>query len=118
MKKLVLILFFTGSASVLLAQGTLNFSSFATGVNAPVTNYGGLRITAWLGVPYVADLFYSTTTNSSTFDFQAAGFNQPFSTLTLSGGGYFLGGARTINGVTGTILAQVRVWNSAWGSTW
>ena len=55
--KLIVLLCLTGTFSV-LAQGTLIFANFATGVNAPVTNSVGQRITAATpGGDYVADLF-------------------------------------------------------------
>jgi hypothetical protein len=117
MKKLLTLLVVAVGASAALAQGTINFSSFATGVNAPTTNAAGQRIVLSSG-PYVADLFWSANTAATASQLTAAGFNAAFSTLTLNGGGYFLGGSRTINGVTtGPIIAQVRVWSTAGGNT-
>jgi hypothetical protein len=121
MKKIVALMALLGTASAGLAQGTLNFSSFATGVNAPATNVFGTRITAGTapgGASYVAGLFFSTSTNAASSDLQFAGFTVPFSTLTLSGGGYFLGGARTINGASGAVVAQVRVWDLSRGTSY
>jgi hypothetical protein len=117
MKKTLVLLGVLSASLGAYAQGTLNFSSFATGVNAPVTNAAGVKIVASTG-NYVADLFWSNTTNAPTDSLTAAGFNVPFSTLTLSGGGYFLGGARTINGASGQIEAQVRVWDLSKGATY
>ena len=66
-------------------QGTINFSSIASSVDAPVTNTAGKRIIG--PAPYVADLFWSSDTNAPSDSLAPAGFNQPFSTTTLNGGG-------------------------------
>jgi len=101
------------------AQGTLVFANLAGGVNAPITNINGQRIVLSSG-SYLADLYYSTVTNAPTDTFIAAHFNTPFSTLTLGGGGYFLGGIKTLTNVPGgtTIAAQVRVWDAYGGRTY
>jgi len=69
---------------------------------------------------FVADLYFSTTTNTPTEFLVAAHFNTPFSLTTGGGGGYFLGGTKTLASVpAGTAIeAQVRVWDSYYGSTW
>jgi hypothetical protein len=91
-------------------QGQLYFANLISGVNAPVTNANGVRIVG--PGPFVADLFYSSNTNADMNSLVAAGFNQPFSSLTGGGGGgWFLSGTKSLP-VTGTILAQVRVWNT------
>src|SRR5688572_10783867 len=115
MKKLFIIASCLGLTSATFAQGTLIFANLAGGVNARVTNVAtGAGITS---PAYLADLYFSTTTSTSTDALQAAGFNVPFSTTTAGGGGYFLGGTRTVPGATGTIIAQVRVWDSSLGAT-
>lgn len=116
MKKLLIIASCLGLTSAAFAQGTLVFANLAGGVNAPITNAAtGARITSPL---YLADLYFSTATGTSTAGLQAAGFNVPFSTTTSGGGGgYFLGGTRSVTGATAGIIAQVRVWNSQAGST-
>jgi hypothetical protein len=116
MKKLLLTVGLLGLASGAFAQGTLVFANLASGVNAPVTNkLTGVRLTT---VNWMADLYFSNNTNAPTDSLQAAGFNVPFSTTTSGGGGgYFLGGTRTVTGAPGTIVAQVRVWDSQFGST-
>jgi len=115
MKKLLIIASCLGLTSAAFAQGTLVFANLAGGVNARITNsVTGAGITS---PSYLADLYFSTSTSASTDALQAAGFNVPFSTTTAQGGGYFLGGTRTVTGASGTILAQVRVWDSTLGST-
>ena len=96
-------------------QGTLQFMNFGANVNAPVTNAAGNRIIG--PSPYVADLYWSSDTNSPVGSLTAAGFNRSFTTLTLSGGGYFLGGVQTLP-VLGPVLAQVRVWDMTYGATY
>jgi hypothetical protein len=108
MKKLLIIAGLLGATTGLFAQGTLVFANLASGVNAPVTNSAGLRITS---SNYVADLYFSTTTDAATSSLTPAGFNVAFSTTTGGGGGFFLGGVRTVTGAPGSIEAQVRVWD-------
>ena len=100
-------------------QGTLNFSNLAgvgtRAVDAPVTNAAGIRIVG--PGPYVADLFWSSNTNSSVDSLTPAGFDVPFSTSTLYGGGYFIGASRTLPAVA-WILAQVRVWDTTYGASY
>ena len=115
-KALILSLFIASSACEAHAQGTVLFANFASGVNAPVTNTAGERIIG--PSPYVADLFWSTDTSSSLDSLTAAGFNQPFSTLTLNGGGYFLAGTRSLQAGAELILGQVRVWDMGYGATY
>jgi hypothetical protein len=117
MKKLLLTVGLLGLASGAFAQGTLVFANLASGVNAPVTNkLTGARLTT---VNFMADLYFSNTTNAPTDSLTAAGFNVIFSTTTSGGGGgYFLGGTRTVTGAGGFIEAQVRVWDSQFGGTY
>ena len=99
-------------------QGTVNFSNLVgpsgTALNAPVTNLTGQRIVG--PSPYVADLYWSSDSNALLDSLVAAGFNQPFSTITLSGG-YFLGGVKTLPTVV-PVLVQVRVWDTTYGATY
>jgi hypothetical protein len=101
------------------SQGTVNFSNFAGvgtfAVDAPVTNAAGIRIVG--PGPYVADLFWSSNTNAPVDSLTPAGFNQPFSTTTFSGGGYFVAGSKTLP-TADWILAQVRVWDTTYGATY
>src|SRR6266700_1516584 len=110
MKKLLIIAGLLGVGSGVFAQGTLVFANLASGVNAAVTNAAGGRIHAG---NYVADLFFSTSTSATTDSLTPAGFNVSFSTTTAGGGGYFLGGTRTVTGASGLIEAPVRVWDSS-----
>src|SRR5689334_9811446 len=117
--KPLLILAATTLAAVLplQAQRALVFVNIAPGINAPITNAAGQRITS--PGPFVADLFYSTNTNSvpnplGSDSFLAAGFNQGF----CSGGpGYFIGGCKSFTNAT-NIVVQVRVWDTTYGSTY
>jgi hypothetical protein len=98
------------------AQRALEFANIAHGINAPVTNASGQRIVG--PGPFVADLFYSTNTNSvpnplGGDSFLAAGFNQGFAS---AGAGYFVAGVKTLTNAT-DIVAQVRVWDTTYGST-
>jgi hypothetical protein len=102
------------SGICVFAQGQLNFVNLGAGVNAPVTNAAGARIVG--PGPYVADLFYSANTNADANTLLPAGFNQPFTNFTAGGGGWFIGGYKSLP-ATGTILAQVRVWNTSDGLT-
>src|SRR5688572_31727161 len=84
MKALLIIASCLGLTSATFAQGTLIFANLAAGVNAPVTHWEtGVGITSPL---YLADLYFSTTTSSSTDSLQPAGFNVPFSTTVRFGG--------------------------------
>jgi hypothetical protein len=118
LSKTCLILIVIGiSILSLQAQKTLDFANIANGVNAPITNSSGQRISA--PGPFVADLFYSTNTNSvpnplGSDSFLAGGFNQAFSS---AGAGYFLGGTRSIANAT-NVVVQVRVWDTTYGSTY
>jgi hypothetical protein len=95
-----------------LAQGTLSFANFGGGANAPIFDTDG---TTKLGNTFQADLYWAPgiVPDSSLL----APLRQP---ATFRGSGYFIGGVRTIPGQEGgaTITAQVRVWNSAYGSSW
>src|SRR5690242_18328687 len=99
------------------AQRTLGFANIANGINAPVTNASGQRISG--PGQFVADLFYSTNTNSipnplGSDSFLAAGFNQGFAT---NHAGYFVGGCKSQTNAT-NIVIQVRVWDTTYGATY
>ena len=99
------------------AQRTLGFANIANGINAPITNAAGQRISG--PGPFVADLFYSTNTNSipnplGSDSFLAAGFNQGFAS---AGAGYFIAGTKSLANAT-NIVVQVRVWDTTYGSTY
>jgi hypothetical protein len=106
----------TLSVLSLHAQRALDFANIANGINAPVTNASGQRI-AGPG-PFVADLFYSTNTNSvpnplGSDSFLAAGFNQGF---LFAAAGYFVAGSKSLTNAT-NIVVQLRVWDTTYGST-
>jgi hypothetical protein len=83
-------------------------------LDAPVFDASGNRI---IGPgPFLADLFWSVNTNALMDSLFPAGRNKDFSTLTNYGGGYFFGGAFALPATY--ILAQVRVWDSSYGSTY
>ena len=87
------------------------FANFNNGINAPITNASGDPISG--STSYVADLFWSTNLDAAFDQLPAAGYDQPF-----TGSGYFLGGSKTLLGVFAPILAQVRVWDTSYGSTY
>jgi hypothetical protein len=117
-KRTLIMLALCCSSDQTFAQGTLVFANLASGVNTPITYPSNSVCVPLTNPSYLADLYWSNTTNAPSDSLTAAGFNVPFSTITAGGGGYFLGGTRTVAGATGAIEAQVRVWNSQFGSTY
>ena len=117
MKRSLLLTAILFTLSAAHAQKTLDFANIANGINAPITNSSGQRISA--PGPFVADLFYCTNTNAvpnplGSDSFLAAGFNQGFSSAAA---GYFLGSTKTVTNAT-NIVIQVRVWDTTYGSTY
>jgi len=115
-KSLILILLASTLAVESYAQRALDFANCAPGVNAPITNAAGSRITA--PSSFVVDLFYNTNTNAvpnplGSDSFLAGGFNQGFSS---GRPGYFLGGSKSLTATN--IIVQVRCWDSSYGSTY
>lgn len=111
MKKL-LILTATLVATVgALAQGTINFSNGAAGVNAPIRDAAGALLA---GTSFVAQLWAGPNATSLAPITPTATFG------TGATAGYFFGGARTIGTVaTGSqAYFQVRVWAAAAGADW
>jgi hypothetical protein len=114
MKAAIASLLFLGATAVATAQGYVTFQNLfpASSIDAPVFDASGNRIIG--PSPYLADLFWSMNTNALMDSLAPTGRNWPFSTKYA---GYFFGGA--IGGLPSTyILAQVRVWNSSYGSTY
>jgi hypothetical protein len=108
-------LFLTAALGVVcvsgFAQGTFAFQNFGLGANAPVYDTDGVTK---LGSAFEADLYWQAGTWSDSAVLNALG--QP---VRFSGSGYFLGGNHTITGTGAqTITAQVRVWDTAAGSSW
>ncbi len=87
----------------LFGQGVVDFENLESGVNAPVTNAAGSRISG-----------PSTDTNARMDSLRAAGFNTQFSTYP----GYFLGGGKDLGVGIVLVLCQVRVWDTSYGATY
>lgn len=103
----------TGSAAA-QGIGEVTFSNFGGGVNAPVFDATGNPITA--PSPYVADLFWSVNTNATMDELTAVGDMTPFAGAASFGSGYFFGGSVNLPSIY--ILAQVRAWDTNYGSTY
>ena len=88
-----------------LAQGTINFSNGAAGLNAPIRDEFGTLLS---GAGFIAQLWAGATAGSLQPIIPTATF------ATGASAGYFFGGSRTIPGVaTGSpAFVQVRVWSS------
>ena len=88
-----------------LAQGTINFSNGAAGVNAQIRDASGAFAA---GTGFVAQLWAGATASSLAPITPTATF------ATGASAGYFFGGSRTIPGVaTGSpAFIQVRVWSA------
>src|SRR5579859_6062683 len=98
------------------AQGTVNFANGGAGLIARVYDTDG--VTGLLGSAWSADLFWAAgvVTDSTLLN----PLNQPatFSTVPIQAG-LFFGGPRTVPTPGGLqITAQVRVWDTASGSSW
>ena len=98
------------------AQGALNFANAGQGVNAPVVDLNGNRLS---GNTWAADLYWAPGVVTDSTVLTALGAPATFSTVP-SQAGYFFGGSRTIPGQPGgsLITAQVRVWDYSVGPTW
>jgi hypothetical protein len=97
------------------AQGTLDFAN--SGPNHMAGVYDTDGVTGLSGSAWSADLYWAPGIILNTAELTA--LNQPATFSTVESG-FFFGGTRTIPGtVPGeTITAQVRVWDSAAGSSW
>lgn len=95
------------------AQGTINFMNrvLPAGIDAPVFNVDG--VTKLDGGAFVAQLYAGASADS------LAPFGATVAFMTGTRAGYFSGGTRIIPLVApgATAFVQVRVWESAWGST-
>jgi hypothetical protein len=113
MKKLILTVALGVACASAFAQGQLNFSNFGAGANAPWFDTDGT--TKLAGAGFQADLYWAAGTVTDSTLLTALG--QP---ANFASSGYFLGGTRTITGQAGgaTITGQVRVWDTAHGSSW
>jgi len=106
------------SALVVFAQGTINFSNGAAGVNAPAFDVDGT--TRLSGSAFTAGLYAGP---SGTIWSSLALVPSTATFATGASAGYFFGGSHTIPGVPeGSVAAyQVRIWSSnfaTWDLAW
>jgi hypothetical protein len=113
MRSLISLLGFLATILSTFGQGEIAFANYYGGgtLDAPVTNAAGYRVT---GAPYVAHFFWSSNTQATMDNLEPAGFDTPFSNS--QGGGYFFGGAIDLPTGSLPIEAQVRVWDTNYGS--
>jgi hypothetical protein len=118
MKKLLLLAVLLVAGYGALAQGTVNFSNGAAGVNAPVRDVLGGPLLAGSG--FTAGLYAGpsgTIWSSLTLAAPTSAF------ATGASAGYFFGGSHVVAGVAegGQAAYQVRVWSSnfaTWDLAW
>lgn len=126
MKKILVVALMAAAVVSASAQGRITFASAGVGVNAKFITSGlngdplGVKSITSADSTIRADMFWAvgTTTVGVTASqlTTQAGFNQAFSS-TPAQAGYFTGGVKTVTGWTaGPIVAQVRVWDTAFGS--
>lgn len=124
MKKVLIVALMAVAAISASAQGRITFASAGVGVNAKfITDSSsplGVSSITSANSTIRADLFWAAGASTNGVDastlINAGGFNQVFSS-TVSQAGYFTGGVKTVTGWTsGSIVAQVRVWDTAFGS--
>jgi len=117
MKKLILTAALGVACVSAFAQGTLNFANAGVGFQAKVTDTD--HTTGLSGGAFSADLYWAAGTVTDSTLLNALNAPATFSTV-ASQAGFFFGGTRTIPGAAGgaTITAQVRVWDTASGSSW
>jgi len=111
MKPLVFVAGFLATSFWSFGQAAINFANIGFTINAPVTNAAGNLI---VGSPYVAHFFWSSNMQSAMDNLEPAGSDTPFSNF--QGGGYFLGGSLGLPIGEIPILAQVRAWDTNYGS--
>lgn len=116
MKKLILTAALGVACVSAFAQGTLNFANAGVGYQAKVTDSTtGLGLS---GAAWSADLFWGAGNVTDSTLLTALNAPATFSTVPAQAG-FFFGGPRTINTAPGVpITVQVRVWDTASGSTW
>lgn len=126
MKKILVVALMAAAVVSASAQGRITFASAGVGVAAKFVTSGldgdplGVKSITSADSTIRADLFW--TVGSTTVGVTAsqlttqAGFAQAFSS-TVSQAGFFTGGVKTVTGwTTGAIVAQVRVWDTAFGT--
>lgn len=111
MKKLLILTVTLVATIGALAQGTVNFSNGAAGVNAPIRDASGALLS---GATYIAQLWAGPNATS------LAPITPTVTFGTGATAGYFFGGQRIIPTVaTGSqAYFQVRVWQASAGSDW
>ena len=116
MKKLILTAALGVACISAFAQGTLNFANAGVGYQAKVTDVNtGLGLS---GAGWMADLFWAAGTVANSTQLAALNAPATFSTV-ASQAGFFFGGPRTVPTAPNVpITVQVRVWDTASGSTW
>lgn len=118
MKKLILTVALCVASVAAFAQGTLNFANGGSGLVARVytdsTMTTGLAGSAWS-----ADLYWAPGVVANSTALQALGLPATFSTIGTQAG-LFFGGPRTVPTAPGVfgITAQIRVWDTASGSSY
>jgi len=121
MKKLLLLSGLMVAALGTYAQGSLVAANFAPGVDAPVTNAMAAPAVRASGSGFQAQVYIGpagTTSASALTTNGVGGTTTPFQSG--AGAGYFLGGARTIEGfaAASVITVQVRAWATSAGANW
>jgi len=121
MKKILLLAASMMIAVGAYAQGTVNFATAATGVNAPARDTtGGAPGALATGAAYSAMLYVGPagTAASALTTNGVSGGVASFGTAGLAG--YVTGGTRTITGFAGgtTVTLQVRAWATGTGNSW
>jgi hypothetical protein len=98
------------------AQGALDFANSGPGLQAQVYD---MNLTPLSGPAWAADLYWAAGVVANSIELVPLNAPSTFSTVPAQAG-LFFGGPRTITGVSGgaTITAQIRVWNTASGSSW
>lgn len=115
MKKLILTAALGVACVSAFAQGTLNFANAGVGYQAKVTDTGGVGLS---GSAWSADLYWHVGVVTDSTTLAALGAPATFSTV-ASQAGFFFGGPRTVPTAPNTpITVQVRVWDTASGSSW
>lgn len=115
MKKLIAFVTLVAVAgSAAHGQGLINFANAAVGVNAPVTDLSGVKLS---GGAYAADLFYGPV-GTSAAALTDLGLAASFSSIPAQAG-YFIGGGVTLPVPGGQAYEfEVRVWQTAAGASW
>jgi len=114
MKKLILTAALGVACVSAFAQGTLNFANAGVGYTAKVTDTAGAGLS---GAGFSVDLYWAAGVTANSSSLAALGAPATFSTVAAQAG-YFFGGTRTVPTAPGVITAQIRVWDTAAGSSW